>query len=251
MAPPDPTLRHDRGPVLFVADLHLDRQQATTDCFRALCEGPARAAAALYILGDLFDVWIGDDDPEPAYVPVFDALAALTAIGVPAYFIAGNRDFLVGTELLERTGMRALAEPTLIDLFGTRTLLCHGDTLCTDDVDYQQFRAQVRTPQWQRDFLHKPLDERRRIADGLRGGSRDSMASKASAIMDVNEAAVIDALRTYDARQMIHGHTHRPAHHEHRVDGEPASRYVLSDWDRRASMVAATAAGLRFETIDC
>lgn len=249
MALPDPALRHDRGPVLFIADLHLDRDHPGVERFRALCAGRARTAAALYILGDLFDVWIGDDDPEPVHASVIEALAGLTAAGVPAYFMAGNRDFLIGDDFLRRTGLQALTDPTVIDLFGRRTLLCHGDTLCTDDVAYQQFRVQVRSRDWQREFLAKPVDERRRIADGLRGGSRDAMADKSSAIMDVNAGAVDAALREHGADWLIHGHTHRPARHTHAIDQRTAERYVLSDWDDEPSMLVAEAGGLRFDPV--
>lgn len=245
----EPTLRHERGPVMFIADLHLDRHHPGVERFRALCAGRARAAAALYVLGDLFDAWIGDDDPEPVHAAVIEALAGLTAAGVPAYFMAGNRDFLIGEDFLRRTGLTALSDPTVVDLFDRRTLLCHGDTLCTDDVDYQRFRAQVRGAEWQREFLAKPLDERRRIADGLRGGSRDAMADKASAIMDVNTEAVTAALREHGADWLIHGHTHRPARHEHAIGDAIAERYVLSDWDREPSILVADRKGIRFEPV--
>ncbi|MEX0607583.1 MAG: UDP-2,3-diacylglucosamine diphosphatase, partial [Halofilum sp. (in: g-proteobacteria)] len=147
--------------------------------------------------------------------------------------------------------VQRLDDHTLIDLFGTRTLLCHGDSLCTDDHEFQRFRAQLRTEQWQREFLAKPLTERHRIAAELRDGSRDAMADKANALMDVSAQAVQDTLRGYQARQLIHGHTHRPAHHEHMIDGHSATRYVLSDWPQHPSMLIATAAGLRVETIGC
>lgn len=249
MVLPDPALRHDGGPVLFIADLHLDRDHPGVERLRALCAGRAREAAAFYVLGDLFDVWIGDDDPEPVHASVVEALAGLSAAGVATYFMAGNRDFLIGDDFLRRTGLTALPDPTVIDLFHRRTLLCHGDTLCIDDVDYQRFRAQVRGDEWQREFLTKPLDERRRIADGLRGGSRDAMADKSSAIMDVNAGAVTAALREHGAEWLIHGHTHRPARHEHAVDGRAAERYVLSDWDREPTMLVADTDGIRFEPV--
>ncbi len=249
MVLPEPTLRHDRGPVLFIADLHLDRGHPGLERFSRLCADRARQAAALYILGDLFDVWIGDDDPEPAHAAVIEDLAGVTAAGVPTYFMAGNRDFLIGNDFLQRTGLQALDDPTLIDLFGRRTLLCHGDTLCTDDLDYQRFRAQVRSVEWQRDFLAKPLDERRSIADGLRGGSRDAMADKTAGIMDVNAEAVTASLHEHGAAQLIHGHTHRPARHEHEIDGAIAERYVLSDWDGEPTLLVADATGLRFEPV--
>ncbi len=251
MTTADPLCQHDSRPVLFVADLHLDRDHATIDCFRRLCAGPARHAEALYILGDLFDIWIGDDDPDPAYTPVLEALADLSRAGVAVRFIAGNRDFLIGDEFCRRTGLERLDDHSVIELFGTPTLLCHGDTLCTDDVEYQRFRTQVRTQQWQQEFLAKELAERRHIAEGLRGGSRDAMTQKQNEIMDVNPQAVHDALRRYRARRMIHGHTHRPARHEHHVDGVTVRRYVLSYWPQRPSMLVVGHDGLRVEAIDC
>ncbi len=245
----EPSYHHEGRPVVFAADIHLDREQSTIDCFRALCAGTAREAEALYLLGDIFDLWIGDDDPEPAYVPVVDALAELSGSGVSVRFIAGNRDFLLGDEFCGRTGVQRLDDHTLIDLFGTRTLLCHGDSLCTDDQEFQRFREQLRSDQWQQEFLAKPLAERRKIAADLRDGSRDATASKANALTDVSAQAVQDTLRKYQARQLIHGHTHRPAHHEHTIDGHTVNRYVLSDWQQQPSMLVATATGLRVETV--
>lgn len=251
MTAPDPQYQHHSRPVIFVSDLHLGGEPGTFGCFHAFCTGPARHAEALYVLGDLFDVWIGDDDPEPAYTPIFEALAELTRAGTDVRFIAGNRDFLIGEAFCRRTGVERLDDHALVDLFGTRTLLCHGDTLCTDDVEYQRFRAQVRTEQWQQEFLAKPLPERRNIAEGMRGGSRDAMANKENATMDVNPEAMCEALRHYGAQQLIHGHTHRPAHHQHAIDGATVNRYVLSDWPQSPSMIVAAPDGLRVEALDC
>ncbi len=238
------------GPVLFVADLHLEpARPAMIEAFRAFCAGPARAAQALYILGDLFEVWIGDDDDDPDLASIQDALAGLTAAGVPAWFMAGNRDFLVGERFFRRTGLQPLGDEQLIDLFGVRTLLCHGDTLCTDDVDYQRFRARVRDPGWQREFLAQPLAERRRIAGGLRSDSGDAMAAKEAAAMDVNADAVAAAFARTGAERLVHGHTHRPGRHELTVDGRRVERWVLGDWYEHASMLVATAAGLELRTL--
>lgn len=251
MNAPEPLYQHHSRPVIFVSDLHLGGDPAALACLRALCTGPAREAEALYVLGDLFDVWIGDDDPDPAYTPIFEALADLTGAGTDVRFIAGNRDFLIGEAFCRRTGVERLDDHALVDLFGTRTLLCHGDTLCTDDVEYQHFRAQVRTAQWQREFLAKPLTERRSIAEGMRGGSRDAMAHKQNATMDVNPQAMGDALRRCGAQQLIHGHTHRPAHHQHAIDGATVNRYVLSDWPQSPSMLVASRDGLHAEALGC
>ena len=230
----------DDATVLFIADLHLDASRpAMTDAFCAFCAGPARSADALYILGDLFEVWIGDDDDDPTWEPVLDALAGLTASGVPVHFMAGNRDFLVGEDFVYRTGVEHLADLDLITLGGRRTVLCHGDTLCTDDHDYQAFRRQVREPGWQRDFLARPLAERRAIATGLRADSGTAMADKSATTMDVNPDATRELFRQYSADRLIHGHTHRPGHDRWVVDGRTLERWVLADWFSVPSMLRA------------
>lgn len=238
---PIPTHRGS-APVLFIADLHLDpARPEMIETFRAFCAGPARAAQALYILGDLFEVWIGDDDDDPELARIQDAIADVTAAGVPAWFMAGNRDFLAGEGFFTRTGLRPLGDEQMIGLFGVPTLLCHGDTLCTDDVAYQRFRAKVRDPAWQRDFLARPLAERRRIASGLREDSGEAMAGKETAAMDVNPEAVAEALSRTGTQRLIHGHTHRPGRHEHPLNGRTAERWVLGDWHERGSVLVATA----------
>jgi len=242
---------HGHEPVLFVADLHLDpARPEMIKRFEEFCAGPARAAQAVYILGDLFEVWIGDDDDDPQVARVLDAVAALVhAAGIPAWFMVGNRDFLVGDRFHEYTGLQPLPDEQLIDLFGRRALLCHGDTLCTDDVDYQRFRAMVRDPAWRREFLERPLAERRHVAENLRLDSGEAMADKSADAMDVNEAAVVDALRRHRADCLIHGHTHRPGMHTHHVDGRSVERWVLGDWYESASMLVATAADLEQKTL--
>lgn len=236
---------------MFIGDLHLDPARPEMIArFEDFCAGPARSAQALYILGDLFEVWIGDDDDDPGMARVLDALAALTlAAGVPAWFMVGNRDFLVGERFHRRTGLRALPDEQVIDLFGRSTLLCHGDTLCTDDVDYQRFRAMVRDDEWQREFLARPLAERRHMAENLRRDSGEAMAGKEDAAMDVNEDAVLEAIRRHGADCLIHGHTHRPGMHRHEVDGRPVERWVLGDWYQQASMLTATLSGIEARTI--
>lgn len=241
---------HGSAPVLFIADLHLDpARPEMIETFRAFCAGPARTVQALYILGDLFEVWIGDDDDDPELARVQAAIADVTAAGIPAWFMAGNRDFLVGEDFFSRTGLQPLGDEQVIDLFGTPTLLCHGDTLCTDDVDYQHFRSQVRDPQWQRDFLSQPLAERRRVASSLREDSGDAMAAKESTAMDVNPDAVIEALTRTGTRRLIHGHTHRPGRHEHRLNGDTAERWVLGDWFERGSVLVVTAEGIELRAV--
>jgi UDP-2,3-diacylglucosamine hydrolase len=197
----------------------------------------AAHAAALYMLGDLFEVWLGDDDPDPAHPPVLNALHSLSA-SVPVYFMHGNRDFLIGATFAQRSGCRLLADPTLIDLDGTPTLLLHGDTLCTDDIAYQDFRRMVRDPAWQRQFLALPIAERAALAANARAESRRQTGAKAEYIMDANPRAVESVMREQGVRRMIHGHTHRPAIHDFDLDGSPARRIVLGDWYEQGSVLS-------------
>jgi len=225
-------------PTLFISDLHLDdTRPQITDLFARFLAREARGADALYILGDLFESWIGDDEDATLATRVADALRGLRDGDVPIYFMHGNRDFLLGANYAERTGMTLLADPTIIDLHGERTLLMHGDTLCTDDLDYQKFRTLVRNPAWQTQFLAKPLAERRVFAAQARGESRKQTAMKPAEIMDVNQNAVASAMRTHDVRRLIHGHTHRPATHRFDLDGQAAERIVLGDWYEQSSVL--------------
>jgi UDP-2,3-diacylglucosamine hydrolase len=217
--------------VLFISDLHLDpaRPERIED-FRRFCAHEAREVPRLFILGDLFEAWIGDDDDDPRLEPILEAIASLTRAGIDCSFMHGNRDFLVGEGFAERTGCRLLGDFERIDIDGEPVLLTHGDLLCTDDVRYLELRRQLRAPAWQRDFLAKSLDERRRIATELRQLSQTEMAVKAEAIMDVNDAAVRETMQGFDVRTLLHGHTHRPAIHDFVLDGAAARRIVLSDW---------------------
>ena len=231
---------------LFISDLHLSEERPTiTELFLRFCAEEAPGAEALYILGDLFEIWLGDDYVLPHYDGPCRALARLAAGGTPVYFIAGNRDFLLGPDGAARCGMTLLAEPTVMDLYGTPTVLLHGDTLCTDDVPYQEFRRMVRDPAWQRDFLARPPQERLAMARRVREISRTETAAKPEEIMDVNAGAVAMAFRAAGVRQMIHGHTHRPALHALEVDSTPARRLVLGDWYHRGSFLECDAAGCR------
>lgn len=216
---------------LFISDLHLDDSRPQiVDAFEKLLAGEARHTDALYILGDLFESFIGDDDDAPLNARVARATRSLRDAGVPVYFMPGNRDFLLGPDYAERAGMNLLADPTVIELSGERVLLMHGDTLCTDDVAYLKFRALVHDPDWQHGFLAKPLAERRAFAAQARGESRKQTAMKPAEIMDVNQIAVVSAMRQYGVRRLIHGHTHRPATHRFDADGMKAERIVLGDW---------------------
>jgi UDP-2,3-diacylglucosamine hydrolase len=232
---------------LFISDLHLspDRPAATGALMRFLHD-TAPAAEALYVLGDLFEYWIGDDGlDQPFNREVADAFRALADRGVRLSFIHGNRDFLIGSRFARESGMQLLSDPTLINLYGPPTLLMHGDTLCSDDVEYQKFRAMVRNPEWQQAFLAKPLAERVRMALDVRGQSEQAKQAKDMAIMDVAPATVEELLRSRAYPRLIHGHTHRPARHEHFVDGRRCERWVLADWYEQGSYLLCDAAGCR------
>lgn len=217
--------------VLFISDVHLDAEQPESiRAFTSFLDGPARAAERLYILGDLFEAWIGDDDDDPRIAPVAAAIARLTREGVPCALMHGNRDFLIGDRFCASTGATLLGDYALVDVHGARVLLTHGDLLCTDDVRYQTLRKQLRDATWQRDFLSKPLAERRRIASDLRKLSATEIAMKADDIMDVNHAAVARAMHEHGVVELLHGHTHRPAIHALALDGHLARRTVLGAW---------------------
>ena len=221
---------------LFISDLHLDEARPRiVDEFGRFLREDARSAQALYILGDLFESWIGDDDDGELAQSVAASLRDLRESGVPIYFMHGNRDFLLGNDYASRAGLTLLTDPHLIALGGERTLIMHGDTLCTDDAEYQKFRSLVRDPGWQRDFLAKPLAERRAFAARARAESRSHTAMARPEIMDVNDEAVASAMRAHGVHRLIHGHTHRPATHRFDLDGEPAERIVLGDWYEQSS----------------
>jgi len=235
---------------LFISDLHLDASRpAITDLFLAFLAGEARKADSLYILGDLFEAWLGDDDPDPHHAQVAAALAELSGSGVPVYFLVGNRDFLLGEDYARRAGMTLLTEPVSLDLHGIPTLLLHGDVLCTDDTEYQNFRAMVRNPDWQKAFLERSLDERRAMAAQAREHSRARGQTLDAEIMDVNADAVADTFRTHAIPRMIHGHTHRPAVHRIEVDGEPRERIVLGDWYEQGSVLRVDTEGTELSSL--
>jgi len=217
--------------VLFVSDLHLDpaRPQSIDD-FIAFTENEARQADKLYILGDLFEAWIGDDDDDPGLRPINAAIAALTQSGTGCSFMHGNRDFLIGETFCTETGMHLLEEFERIELYGDSVLLTHGDLLCSDDVRYLELRSQLRDPAWQEEFLGKTIEERRLIATNLRQLSQTETATKAEVIMDVNGDTVHEIMRRFGVRTLLHGHTHRPAIHRFEIKGEKAMRVVLNDW---------------------
>ncbi|MEO6976285.1 MAG: UDP-2,3-diacylglucosamine diphosphatase [Gallionella sp.] len=228
---------------LFISDLHLSADHPRSmEVFQRFIVTLAPQAEALYILGDLFEYWAGDDDlHDPFHARVISALHGLAAHGTDVYLMHGNRDLLMGDALARSCHAKLLPDPTLLDLYGTPTLISHGDTLCTDDVEYQEFRAQVHDAVFQENFLAQPLAERKAYIELLRRQSTTAKQGKDSGIMDVNDDAVAALLREYGYPQLIHGHTHRPNRHEHSVDGHICERWVLSDWDQGAAALRCDA----------
>jgi UDP-2,3-diacylglucosamine hydrolase len=221
---------------LFVSDVHLDTQAPqATEQFLAFLRDQGTRAQALYILGDLFEAWVGDDDRDPQKQQVSAALRALGAGGVPCFVLHGNRDFLLGAEFCERSGCRLLNDPVVAQFDGEPVLLTHGDALCTDDHPYQELRSIVRDATWQRRFLALPRERRELLANEARAGSRRHTARTVPVIMDVNQEAVAAAFMATGVRRMIHGHTHRPAVHDLVVDGAPVERIVLGAWYEQGS----------------
>lgn len=240
---------------LFISDLHLDpARPEITRLFGEFVDNEARDADALYILGDLFEAWVGDDDPSEAGAFVAQRLAALSAAGMPVFFMHGNRDFLLGGEYAQRAGMTLLQDPVVVELEGRHALLMHGDTLCTDDVAYQQFRAQTRDPKWQQAFLSQPLAARVAFAQQARAASQARQgelrdAGTMEAITDVAPDAVDAAFRTHGVDLLIHGHTHRPAVHALEVDGRARTRVVLGDWYEQGSVLRVGPEGMQLSTL--
>ena len=235
---------------LFVSDLHLDlARPAITRLFLDFLQGQARQAEALYVLGDLFEAWVGDDDPGEPGAAVCAGLKALAQSGVPVFLMRGNRDFLYGPTIAERSGAILLPDPCVVDLYGRPTLLTHGDLLCSDDVAYQAFRRQVRDPAWQALFLGQPLEARQAFAARARTASREHQSGMAEAITDVNPATVVEAMQRHGVDRLIHGHTHRPAVHALLAGERPATRVVLGDWYEQGSVLRVDADGLALSTL--
>ena len=226
---------------LFIADLHLCTEEpAITAGFLRFLSGEARQADALYILGDLFEAWIGDDDPNPLHQQIAAAIKALADSGIPCFFIHGNRDFLLGKRFARESGMTLLPQEKVLDLYGRKVLIMHGDTLCTDDTGYQAFRAKVHQPWLQTLFLAMPLFIRQRIDAKMRANSKAANSSKSLEIMDVNPQAVVAEMEKHQVQWLIHGHTHRPAVHKLTANKQPAFRVVLGAWHTEGSMVKVT-----------
>jgi UDP-2,3-diacylglucosamine hydrolase len=236
--------------VLFVSDLHLDAERPDAiDAFVDFVERECIRCERLFILGDLFEVWVGDDDDDPVLARAIDAIASLRAYEVPCYIMHGNRDFLLGDDFAARTGAKILTDYVTIDVYGQSLLLTHGDLLCTDDTAYMKLRATVRDAQWQSAFLERPIQERRQIAASMRERSKSETAMKAEDIMDVNQTAVEQTLRSHDVKILIHGHTHRPGVHRFELDGEAATRIVLGDWYTEGTILQWERSGFKLRTL--
>jgi len=235
---------------LFVSDVHLDATAPEAEeQFLRFLQTHAANAEALYILGDLFEMWIGDDDPDLVKTRIRAGLRALTDRGVGCFILHGNRDFLIGRDFCHSTGVKLLADPVVADMDGERVLLTHGDALCTDDHSYQELRSVVRTPDWQRRFLALPLADRDLLANQARAGSRQHIARAVPVIMDVNPDAVCTAYRATRVNRIIHGHTHRPGIHDTTIEGAPAQRIVLGAWYEQGSYLSYEAGHYDLRTL--
>ena len=236
---------------IFVSDLHLSPERPRINqVFFDFAGRTAAQAESVYILGDLFELCVGDDDLADAFnASVADALLRLSSKGVALYFMHGNRDVLVGQAFATRCGAKLIPDPTLLDLHGTKTLVMHGDTLCTDDIEYQKFRVYAHDPGNQRRFLSQPIAARRAQMLGMRAGSEKHKQGTSAEIMDVAQAAVEQVLREHGYPRLIHGHTHRPARHLHTVDGRRCERWVLNDWYQRGGYLLCDSGGCRSELL--
>ena len=232
----------------FISDLHLDETRpAVTRAFFHYLEQWAGNCDALYILGDFFEVWVGDDDDAPLAQDIINALQRFSQSGSKLFFMHGNRDFLVGQDFCQRTGATLLPDPTVIDLYGQKTLLMHGDSLCTQDTEYMAFRQQARSEAWQQPLLAQPLAARRALAQQLRDQSQSMNALKAEDIMDVTPGEVITAMEQHHCQRLIHGHTHRPNRHPLTVNGQAGERIVLGDWCEQAWILEASASQIKLQ----
>lgn len=236
---------------LLVSDLHLcPTRPAIASLFLEFLARPARQASALYILGDLFEYWAGDDDlADPFNASICGALKTLAENGTPVFFLPGNRDFLVGAGFFRASGVKLIKEPYRTTIGGTPTLLLHGDTLCSDDTAYQEFRATVRNQAWRTSFLALPLAERKAQIEALRRRSEHEKQIKSAAIMDVNAEAVAEVLRAHGYPRLIHGHTHRQGCHTHHVDNRQCQRWVLGSWHDSGNYLACGESGCGFHAL--
>jgi UDP-2,3-diacylglucosamine hydrolase len=234
---------------LFVSDVHLGpANPRATDEFIQFVDTVAVRTEALYILGDLFDVWLGDDDSRVPHPNVIEALARLSQSGVKLGVVHGNHDFLLGEQFVQTTGATLHSDPDVIELYGQRVVICHGDHLCSDDVEYQQWRGYSRTPENQQAFLGLPMAARQEQVAALRAKSRQSVQLKAEEIMDVNQGTVEQVFEALGVDTMIHGHTHRPALHHFKLNGQAACRYVLGDWYEQSHVLVWDESGAKAMT---
>lgn len=235
---------------LFISDLHLSGERENiTELFIQFLQQRASQADALYILGDLFEVWPGDDMIQPDYKTSIEAMKQLADSGIPLYIMQGNRDFLMADTFADVSGACLIEDPTVIDLYGTPTLLMHGDTLCTDDVEYQKFRAMVRDPRWKAEFFALANEERLAMTTKYRKISKDETAKKTMEIMDVNQDTVEQVMLEHNIAQLIHGHTHRPAIHNFKLYNKSMKRIVLGDWFEQGSVLVCDKTGCQLESI--
>jgi UDP-2,3-diacylglucosamine hydrolase len=233
---------------LFISDLHLEADRPDIgEQFLKFLRTDASEADDLYILGDLFEAWVGDDDPNTHYFTIKRALRKITDGGIPVYFMHGNRDFMIGREFANETGIEILKDPYKVTMYGEKALLSHGDLLCTDDVQYQRVRKMVRDPDWQASMRAKPLKERLRIAKEARRQSLEQTINMSLEIMDVNQQAVEAVLREHNVDVLLHGHTHRPGVHKIDLGSRRARRIVLGDWYTQGSVVRWDSRGPRLE----
>ena len=237
---------------LIISDLHLSEDEPhITQLFINFTQTIAPAADALYILGDLFEYWAGDDDRNtPFHQKIIAAMRTLAQLGTPVFIMHGNRDFLMDHDLAQDCNATILPDPSMVNLYGHPTLLTHGDALCTDDVQYQAFRQQVRQTPWRNNFLSQPLAQRKAQIEQLRKMSEDQKQTKAMDIMDVNLQAVAELFRQHSYPRMVHGHTHRQKHHLHEVDGKSCERWVLGDWHTTGNALRCDTEGCSYQTID-
>ena len=236
---------------LFISDLHLGLEHPEIfPAFQSFVAEIAPQAQVLYILGDLFESWAGDDDLDDTFNrQVVSTLARLSSGTTSLCLMHGNRDFLMGQALADACGATLLPDPSMVEIYGSPTLLMHGDTMCSDDTDYLTFRAMVRAPEWQQRFLALPLPQRKAQIEQLRQRSRLEQSRKTAEIMDVNAGTVENILREHGFPRLIHGHTHRPARHLHQVDGHVRERWVLPDWYRQGGYLRCDAAGCQTMTL--
>ncbi|MDX1481259.1 MAG: UDP-2,3-diacylglucosamine diphosphatase [Woeseiaceae bacterium] len=235
---------------LFISDLHLEAERPDIGKqFLEFLQTDAAEAEALYILGDLFEAWVGDDDPNTHYFVIKRALRKLTDSGVPVYFMHGNRDFMIGREFANETGVEILKDPYRVDMYGQKALLSHGDALCTDDAQYQKIREMTRDPTWQAKMRAKPLKERLRMAEEARRQSLERTINLDMKIMDVNQDAVKKTIEQHGVDVLLHGHTHRPAVHTVDLGSRKARRIVLGDWYTQGSVVRWNLRGPKLETM--